>query len=338
MKHYFIPLPEHNYIPVLLQRSAMLGMLFLVVCTFTLTNVYSLLWQQSSWLVGAVLPAVVVNLTNVERDSAVLPPLVRNAKLDAAAQLKAEHMAKESYFSHYSPDGVSPWHWFDEVGYNFVHAGENLAVHFTDSDAVVDAWMLSPTHRANIVNNNYREIGVGTAKGRYQGFPTVFVVQMFGTPAIPAPDTVATLPSIAVPPVVAVATATIPGPTATVAGVETTDMPTPVSETSVPHIGISTMELDLSASTTTLVPAPVDTVSAVSTDMGIATMTVRPTFVLQVVYSAIGFLVALALLLSVCVAWRQHRPRQVAYGVALLLLMSALFYLHILVSGQAVVV
>lgn len=65
----------------------------------------------------------------------------------------------------------------------YAHAGENLAVHFTDSSEVVDAWMDSPSHRANIVNAQYAEIGVGTARGTFEGFETVFVVQLFGTPA-----------------------------------------------------------------------------------------------------------------------------------------------------------
>jgi len=94
-------------------------------------------------------------------------------------------MASNEYFSHFSPDGVSPWHWFDEAGYVYAHAGENLAIHFTDSSEVVDAWMDSPTHRENIVNGIYTEIGVGTAKGKFDGYDTVYVVQLFGTPAVP---------------------------------------------------------------------------------------------------------------------------------------------------------
>jgi hypothetical protein len=91
-------------------------------------------------------------------------------------------MAANEYFAHYSPDGVSPWHWFNRAGYVYAHAGENLAIHFTDSTEVVEAWMKSPAHRANIVDSKYTEIGVGTAKGTYEGYDTVFVVQLFGTP------------------------------------------------------------------------------------------------------------------------------------------------------------
>jgi hypothetical protein len=92
-------------------------------------------------------------------------------------------MAKNGYFAHFAPDGTSPWHWFDEAGYVYTHAGENLAIHFTDSNEVVDAWMNSPKHRENIVNGVYTEIGVGTAKGKFEGYDTVYVVQLFGTPA-----------------------------------------------------------------------------------------------------------------------------------------------------------
>ena len=182
--NHLIPHEGNDYRPHLLQRGAMILMLILILLSFLAANFQALLWQSSDWLVGAVLPAVVVDLTNAKRADLALPVLTRNKVLDAAATLKAEDMAKNSYFSHDSPTGVTPWHWFSEAGYPFVQAGENLAVYFTDSGEVVEAWMNSPTHRANIVGSQFREIGVGTAKGTYKGFETVFVVQLFGTLAL----------------------------------------------------------------------------------------------------------------------------------------------------------
>lgn len=171
-----------------LQRTAAALMGVMVLVTFLAANVQAVLWQSSQWLVSTVLPAVVVNLTNDERQENNAAPLRRNTTLDAAAQLKAEHMAKNQYFAHYAPDGTTPWHWFDEAGYTYAHAGENLAIHFTDSSEVVEAWMDSPTHRKNIVDGKFTEIGVGTAKGKFDGYNTVYVVQLFGTPAAtPAP-------------------------------------------------------------------------------------------------------------------------------------------------------
>ena len=178
----------------ILQKISMSLMGVLVLITFIGTNLQAVFWQTSDWLVSTVLPATVVNLTNKERAQNSAPPLHRNATLDAAAKLKAEDMSKNQYFAHFSPTGVSPWHWFDQAGYVYAHAGENLAIHFTDSSEVVEAWMKSPTHRQNIVNGLYTEIGVGTAKGKYDGYDTVYVVQLFGTPALapvpvsPAPE------------------------------------------------------------------------------------------------------------------------------------------------------
>lgn len=174
----------------------------LVLVTFVGANLHAVMWQQSTWLVSTVLPAVVVELTNEEREDVSAPVLQRNATLDRAAQLKAQHMAKNEYFSHFSPDGVSPWYWFDQAGYSYAHAGENLAIHFTDSSEVVEAWMNSPTHRANIVNDDYLEIGVGTAKGSFDGYDTVYVVQLFGTqPATSVANTVSVNPVVSETPV-----------------------------------------------------------------------------------------------------------------------------------------
>jgi len=178
-----LPSAKNDYTPDLLQKSALCLMAVLTILTFFASNFYATLWQKSAWLVATVLPAVIVENTNVEREELSLPFLIRNSILDRAALLKAEDMAKNSYFAHFSPEGISPWHWFEVAGYQYLQAGENLAIFFTDSEAVVEAWMNSPTHRSNIVNVNYQEIGVGTAKGVYQGHETVFVVQLFGSRA-----------------------------------------------------------------------------------------------------------------------------------------------------------
>jgi len=169
--------------PSVLQKSAMVAMSFLVVLSFMMSNLQALFWQSSDWLVGAVLPGVVAALTNTEREKYAVSPLSRSVVLDEAARMKAEHMAAEGYFAHYSPGGITPWYWFEQAGYVYAHAGENLAVYFQDSEEVVKAWMNSPTHKANVIGSQYTEIGIGTAKGKYQGFDTVFVVQLFGTPA-----------------------------------------------------------------------------------------------------------------------------------------------------------
>ena len=131
---------------------------------------------------AAVLQSDLIAFTNIERAHSELNSLQESAVLDRAAQAKANDMAAKGYFSHTGPNGEEPWRWLVEAGYDYRYAGENLAVRFSDSKEVVDAWMASPTHKANIVKSQYTEIGIGVADGTYQGQPVTFVVQFFGTP------------------------------------------------------------------------------------------------------------------------------------------------------------
>jgi hypothetical protein len=180
MRQWFAP--DDTYARNKFEKVALACVGGLIVLTFVGTSAQALLWRSSDWLVGAVLPAVVVEETNVERAGYAATSLARSPLLDAAATAKAEHMAANGYFAHFAPDGTTPWEFFADVNYDYVHAGENLAVHFNDADAVVRAWMNSPTHKENIVDSKFTEIGVGTARGQYEGYETIFVVQLFGTP------------------------------------------------------------------------------------------------------------------------------------------------------------
>jgi uncharacterized protein YkwD len=101
--------------------------------------------------------------------------------LSTAAQKKADDMMAKHYFSHVSPSGIAPWHRFAESGYAYIYAGENLAMDFYTPANLEDAWMASPTHRANILNGKYKDIGFGIVQGTYQGKPAIFVVEFFGT-------------------------------------------------------------------------------------------------------------------------------------------------------------
>lgn len=159
---------------------AALAVIVLAVCGVGLAGVSG--GVSFSRLSGLVVAGEVVTETNTERTAVGVGTLTHNERLDRAATLKAQDMLAHQYFAHRSPSGVTPWHWFSEAGYTYSRAGENLAVHFTMSEAVVRAWMESPSHRANIVNAAFTEIGVGMATGTFEGVPTTFVVQMFGTP------------------------------------------------------------------------------------------------------------------------------------------------------------
>jgi len=103
----------------------------------------------------------VVDLINVERSQANLDPLQMDRQLSEAAQLHSESMADDDFFSHYGVDGSSPFDRIEEAGYQYSRAAENIAAGYQTPEAVVQAWMNSSGHRANILNSDLTEIGVG---------------------------------------------------------------------------------------------------------------------------------------------------------------------------------
>lgn len=167
---------------------------FLIATVFSLSVFDHYLLKNSS--LAAVISSVLVDLANRDRAAHNVGGLTVSPVLVAAAQAKADDMATKSYFAHVSPEGKDSWHWFKQAGYGFYYAGENLAIDFTDSADVERAWMNSPTHRANVLDEHFTEIGIAIARGTYEGRKTTFVVQMFGTPAIstPAPVKVVSSP------------------------------------------------------------------------------------------------------------------------------------------------
>lgn len=182
---HIVPGPSNSYRPHLLRRQWL--MLFLgVILTAEALLVGNLALRQSGLpFLAAVVQGEVLAHTNDARADEGGTTLKENILLTMAAERKAADMAKNGYFAHVGPGGKVPWAWVSEAGYNYRYAGENLAVRFVDSRDVVDAWMNSPTHRANIVKSVYTDIGVGVASGMYKGQPATYVVQYFGTPMQP---------------------------------------------------------------------------------------------------------------------------------------------------------
>lgn len=121
-----------------------------------------------------------VSLTNLERAKYNLKPLLVNERLELASELKAKDMSNFGYFDHVSPAGVTPWYWFRQADYVYSHAGENLAVSFSTSQGLFNAWINSPTHRKNILSPHFNEIGISSVPGERKGKKTVYVVQHFG--------------------------------------------------------------------------------------------------------------------------------------------------------------
>jgi hypothetical protein len=186
LKKYLIPHRENDYKPHLL-RPKFVALVCLVVVVAESAFLFGAHYLvPRSKLFGIIVTNALVDETNQSRTSNDLPALHENSLLDAAAQLKANDMVANNYFAHTSPAGLTPWYWFEQVGYNFNYAGENLAVNFSDSQDVTNAWMNSPEHRANILDGNYTDIGMATAQGTYEGHPATYVVELFGSEA-PAP-------------------------------------------------------------------------------------------------------------------------------------------------------
>ncbi|MBI2334457.1 hypothetical protein HYU96_01520 [Candidatus Daviesbacteria bacterium] len=122
-----------------------------------------------------------IELTNQERQKSGLGPVSENEALDRAAALKAQNMFDENYWAHFAPSGKTPWDFILGSGYKFTYAGENLAKNFYNSDEVVSAWMASPTHKENLLNSKYSDIGMAVVEGVLNGQKTTLVVQMFGS-------------------------------------------------------------------------------------------------------------------------------------------------------------
>ena len=123
----------------------------------------------------------VINLVNKARISANVAVLKNNDLLQKAAEQKAQDMIDNNYFAHVSPQGKSPWDFIESNKYDYHYAGENLAINFTSVKDQQQAWMDSPTHRQNILNPDYQEIGVAVKKGNIDGHMTTVTVQEFGT-------------------------------------------------------------------------------------------------------------------------------------------------------------
>lgn len=183
-KRWFIPHKDTHKKAHLISWEAMLIYVLLFI-----------LLQVGFSIVGYIKPGVLgitanidqtklIELTNIERQKKGLSPVLENEALDKAAKLKAENMFSENYWAHFAPSGKTPWDFILGVGYKFTFAGENLAKNFYNSEDVVAAWMASKTHRDNLLNANYKEIGIAVVEGMLHGQKTTLIVQEFGTTEI----------------------------------------------------------------------------------------------------------------------------------------------------------
>jgi hypothetical protein len=187
LAHLFQPRRSNNHRPRVLQPKALFFLGLIMLGLVGVMREGMMIGQRYGQVLGfasSITPLQVVEVTNQERDKVGLLPLSLNSELSAAALAKGQDMFSDQYWSHIAPDGTTPWDFMSDVGYTYQVAGENLARDFSDTDGMVKAWMNSPTHKANIVNDRYTEIGVAVIDGTMKGVETTLVVQMFGHPQL----------------------------------------------------------------------------------------------------------------------------------------------------------
>jgi len=267
LKNFFLPTTENDFYPFSLRKKAIISyiLIALLIKAIPLVIIY---YVPTTDFFAEVNSNAILSLTNEFRRKNGLSELKVNPLLNEIAKEKASDMINKKYFSHNSPDGLTPWYWFIKNNYNYKYAGENLAIDFIDSSQVIEAWLNSPSHRANLLNQNYQEIGVAVVSGDIEGYETTLVVQVFGTPKeTPAPQPLTVIyPEAAVvspileisPRVIAQEEINIPGESLIPSPIETANKPieetliTP--ETLSPIVSISPSSSPLLTSPTSALP------------------------------------------------------------------------------------
>jgi uncharacterized protein YkwD len=201
LKKWVYPHEHNDHHPHAIRHQA-LSLYIAILLTFNIG--YNLFVAHSNQVLGfatAISQQEIIRLTNVERAKAGAPTVTENTQLNQAAMLKAKNMFEEDYWAHYAPSGKSPWYWFDQAGYAYTLAGENLARDFDTSQGVINGWMNSPSHKANMLATGYKDIGIAVLNGVLGGRETTLVVQHFGTPVtIASNSTPSTQGAISNPP------------------------------------------------------------------------------------------------------------------------------------------
>ena len=132
----------------------------------------------------------VLQYTNIQRyETEDLPSLTQDDTLDEIAMKRLEDMFAKQYFEHISPQGIGASDIAKEIGYEYITIGENIALgNFKDDQILVQAWMDSPGHRANILNSQYTKIGLAVKKGIYENDEVWIGGQIFALPLSACPQ------------------------------------------------------------------------------------------------------------------------------------------------------
>lgn len=184
LAHLFIPQYSNNHKARILHTSSFLLLILFVLVTQSMLTAIPFTGARVLGYASNISINDIVSLTNTKRAIAGVGDLTVNQSLNEAAQKKGEDMLAKDYWAHVAPDGTEPWKFFDDAGYVYRYAGENLARDFSNASEAVDAWMASPSHKENMLSSKYQEIGVAVVEGDLNGVDTTLIVQLFGTRSI----------------------------------------------------------------------------------------------------------------------------------------------------------
>lgn len=179
--------PKHKHSkPYLKTYWPYLPMAIIIVCGFFYGGIHfngRPIHSVLSYTVGASNNSL-LQATNEQRTSNGKTSLKLNQQLINAAQAKAQDMVARNYWSHNTPEGHEPWVFVENSGYKYSHVGENLAYGFTSSSTTINGWMNSPTHKENLLSDNFTEVGFGYANSTdfVQSGPETVVVAIYGKP------------------------------------------------------------------------------------------------------------------------------------------------------------
>lgn len=123
-----------------------------------------------------------LTLINRDRAEANLHPLAQNEPLSRAAAAKAQDILRHDYFAHTSPAGKRPWDFIKKENFQFIYAGENLAINYVSAYELEQDFLASPSHRENLLSPLFTEIGIAVIQGDFRGEKSVITVQMFAAP------------------------------------------------------------------------------------------------------------------------------------------------------------
>src|SRR3989337_1150546 len=179
IRHLLLPHHTNNHRARLLHPTLLAFFIALLLLLHAIFNFVATMKPGVLGIGGSISVTELIDLTNQKRQEQGAAPVVYDAQLDEAAYKKAQDMFANNYWAHTSPLGKEPWAFMTEAGYNYHYAGENLAKDFSTSQAVIDAWMASPSHRENLLRGEYQHVGIAVVTGTLDGKETVLIVQMF---------------------------------------------------------------------------------------------------------------------------------------------------------------